>query len=314
MFTRLGRAAAAILLVLGLGAWAQAAPTLGIIGFQMSSETHARVVDAAAAAARAKGWNVQILNSKGDMPTYIRQLETLLLTKPVGIIVAMGKPLQSEDQFKRAKDAGIPLVTVMSGTSPYSLCDIAVNEYVGGARAAIYLLDHLNYRGNILTERFDGNAGTRIRGKILDVVLSENPAVKVLGSHTMARTAAWRDDVSAGMNALLLKNQGKVDGIWASFDGQAYIIDDILQQQGAKKGHPLLVSIDGGQETYRRIADPKSLLTATVAIPFEKMGVKAVDLIDQVAVKKQPAHTGPYLYMDAELVDADNVAQYLKKK
>lgn len=313
MFKYLGRAAAAFLLMLGFCAGAQAAPTLGIIGFQMSSETHARVVNAAAAAARAKGWNVQILNSKGDMSTHISQLETLLQTKPIGIIVAMGKPLQAEDQFKRAKEAGIPVVTVMSGSSPYVLCDIAVNEYVAGARAAIYLLDHLNYRGSILTERFDGNAGTRIRGKILNVVLSENPAVKVLGSHTMARTASWRDDVSAGMNALLLKNQGKVDGIWASFDGQAYIIDDILQQQGAKKGQPLLVSIDGGQETYRRIADPKSLLTATVAIPFEKMGVKAVDVIDQVAVKKQALHTGPYMYMDAELVDAGNVAQYLKK-
>ncbi|NYT37542.1 sugar ABC transporter substrate-binding protein [Allopusillimonas soli] len=292
------------------------ATKLAIIGFQMSSETHARVVNAAKAKAESMGWDVQVLNSKGDMSTHINQLETVLLTQPDGIIIAMGKPLQSGDQYRKASEAGIPLVTVMSGTSPDALVDIAVNEYSAGAQAALYLLDHLNYRGNILTQRFEGNAGTRIRGKILDVVLSENPAVKVIGSHTMARTASWRDDVQAGMNALLLKNQGKVDGIWASFDAQAYIIDDILRQQGASKGKPVLVSIDGGAETYRRIADPASLLMATVMIPFEKMGEKAVDVIDSIAVGKASRDTvahGPYIYMDAELVDASNVEQYVKK-
>src|SRR3546814_20551380 len=130
-------------------------------------------------------------------------------------------------------------------------------------------MDHLSYRGNILTERYEGNTGTRIRGKILDVVLSENPAVKVIGTHTMARASSWRNDVKAGMSALLLKNQGKVDGIWASFDGQAYIIDDILQQQGAKKGHPVLVITDGGADSYRRIATPTTLNLGTSPLPVE---------------------------------------------
>jgi len=304
----------AAVLALGCAGVAQAAK-LAIIGFQMSSETHARVVNSAKAAAEAKGWDVQVLNSKGDMSTHINQLENLLLTRPDGIIVAMGKPLQAQEQFRKAKEAGIPLVTVMSGTSPDALVDVAVNEYSAGAQAALYLLDHLNYRGNILTQRFEGNAGTRIRGKILDVVLSENPSVKQIGTHTMARTASWRDDVQAGMNALLLKNQGKVDGIWASFDAQAYIIDDILRQQGAKKGKPVLVSIDGGPETYRRIADPDSLLMATVMIPFEKMGEKAVEVVERVGIKKEPRESiahGPYIYLDAELVDAANVQNYLK--
>lgn len=318
MLQHLARFLGAALFCTALATAAQAqSPKLAIIGFQMSSETHARVVNAARDEAKAKGWDVQVLNSKGDMATHINQLDNLLLTRPAGIIVAMGKPLQAEDQFRKAKEAGIPVVTVMSGTSPHAAFDVAVNEYSAGAQAALYLLDHLNYSGNILTQRFEGNAGTRIRGKILDVVLSENPAVKQIGSHTMARTASWRDDVMAGMNALLLKNQGKVDGIWASFDGQAYLIDDILRQQGATKGKPVLVSIDGGPETYRRIADPASLLMATVAIPFEKMGVTAVDLIDRLAIKKEAhdaVHRGPYIYLDAELVDASNVGQFLQKQ
>jgi simple sugar transport system substrate-binding protein/ribose transport system substrate-binding protein len=139
--------------------------------------------------------------------------------------------------------------------------------------------------------------------------------VKELGKFSMARTQSWRDDVRAGMQALLLQNQGKINGIWASFDGQAYIIDDLLQAQGVKKGQIPLVSVDGGKETYARIADPASTFTATVSIPFEEMGKQAVDAIQTIVVDKKPKETitsGPYLFTDAVLVDKNNVQQFLK--
>ncbi len=295
---------------------AAAAFDLGIIAFQMSSETHARVANAAQAAAKEKGWKVTLLNSAGAMPDHAAQIENLTQAKVDALIIAMGKPIEADAQLKAAKDAKIPVVTVMSGSSPHAVFDIQVNEYQVGAQSALYLLGQLRYQGNILEQRFDGNVGTRIRARVLDAVLAENTAVKVLGTHSMARTASWREDVKSGMEALLLKNQGKVDGIWASFDGQAYIIDDILTRSGATKGKPVLVSIDGGEETYRRIADPSSTLMATVAIPFEEMGKKAVDAVDQIVVKKQPVEQivqGPYLMMDAVLVDKTNVDKFLKK-
>lgn len=283
---------------------------LAIVAFQMSSETHARVANAAAAAAKAKGWTVNILNSEGSLPKHAEQLDALIQRKPDAIIVAMGKPVEAEAQLKAAMDKGIPLLTVMAGSSPHALFDIQVNEYKVGAESALYLLGQLGYQGNILTERFEGNVGTRIRGRVLDAVLAENTGVKVVGTHAMARTQSWRDDVRAGMQALLLQHKANLKGIWASFDGQAYIIDDLLRAQGVKRGEIVLVSTDGGAETYRRIADKESTLMATVAIPFEEMGKKAVDSIDAIVVGKQPVRTitqGPYLFLDAVLVDASNV-------
>ena len=288
---------------------------LGVVAFQMSAETHARVANAVEAAAKAKGWSVTVLNSGGTMPSHLEQIETLVQKGVDGIVVAMGKPVEADAQFAEAKAKGIPVVTVMSGTSPHTLFDIQVNEYKVGAEAALYLLGQLNYQGSILVQRFEGNVGTRIRGKVLDVVLSENTAVTVAGSHSMARTQSWRDDVRNGMQALLLQNQGTVKGIWASFDGQAFIIDDLLQAQGLKKGDITLVSIDGGPEAYRRIADPASLLSATVSIPFEALGTAAVDALQAIAVDGKPKDSvvaGPYLFMDAVLVDANNVKGFLK--
>jgi len=292
-----------------------AAFDLGVVAFQMSAETHARVANAVEAAAKQRGWSVTVLNSAGTMPTHLEQIETLVQKGVDGIVVAMGKPVEADAQFAEAKAKGIPVITVMAGTSPHTLFDIQVNEYKVGAEAALYLLGQLNYEGAILAQRFEGNVGTRIRGKVLDVVLSENTAVTVAGSHSMARTQSWRDDVRNGMQALLLQNQGRIKGIWASFDGQAFIIDDLLQAQGMKKGDLTLVSIDGGPEAYRRIADPDSLLSATVSIPFEALGTAAVDAMQAIAVDgktKDSVVAGPYLFMDAVLVDANNVRDFLK--
>ncbi|MBN9063507.1 MAG: LacI family transcriptional regulator [Rhizobiales bacterium 65-9] len=301
---------------LALSAAQAAAFEVGIIAFQMSSETHARVANAAAAAAKAKGWTVTLLNSEGALPKHAEQFDALIAKKVDAIIVAMGKPIEAEAQFKAARDKGVPVVTVMSGASKDTLFDIQVNEYKVGAEAALYLFGQMGYTGNLISQRFEGNVGTRIRGRLLDDVLVENQAVKEIGKHSMARTQSWRDDVRAGMQALLLKNQGQINGVWASFDGQAYIIDDLLKAQGVKRGAIPLVSIDGGEETYRRIADPDSTLLATVMIPFEGMGERAVEAIDSIVVKKQPKESvtsGPYLFQDAVLVDASNVKQFLKK-
>ena len=303
-------AAAAVLLFAG---GAQAVE-IGVIGFQFSAETHARVANAAKEAAEAKGWDVTLLNSEGSLPKHAEQFDALIAKGVDGIVVAMGKPVEADAQFEAAKAAGIPVVTVQSGSSPHAVVEIQSNEYQIGSQAALYILGKMGYAGNLLESRFEMNTASRIRGKVLDAVLSENAAVTVAGSFAMARTKSWRDDVRSGMQALILQNQGAIDGIWASFDGQAYIIDDLLMAQGVKKGEIPLVSVDGGPETYRRIADPESTFLATVSIPFEKMGEMAVDVLDRVVVKGEPAESisaGPYLFVESELVDASNVAGYL---
>src|SRR6266404_9333454 len=69
---------------------------LAIIAFQMSSETHARVANAASAAAKAKGWDVQILNSEGSLPKHAEQIEAMIQAKVDGLIVVICKPSEAD--------------------------------------------------------------------------------------------------------------------------------------------------------------------------------------------------------------------------
>jgi simple sugar transport system substrate-binding protein/ribose transport system substrate-binding protein len=199
---------------------------LAIVAFQMSAETHARCSNSRRRKAKKLGWTVQQLNSEGSLPKHAEQMEAMIQAKVDGLVLCMGKPIEAEAQFAAVKKAGIPLVTVVSGTSPHSLFDIQVNDYVGGAQATMYLLSKMNYRGEILTARFEQNVASRIRGKELDVILSENNGGEGAWQANRCRAPrARRDDVRNGMQRLILQNKGKFQGVWASWDGQAWIID-----------------------------------------------------------------------------------------
>lgn len=283
---------------------------IGIVAFQMSSETHARAANAAEAAAKKLGWSTTLLNSGGAIPQSANQIENLISARVDAMVLCMSKPVELDAQLEEAKKAGIPVITVASGSSPWTLFDIQANEYQVGAEGTLTLFGLMNYRGALLAERFEGNLATRIRGRLLDAVLAENTAVSVLGSHSMARTASWQEDVRAGFSALLDKNAGKFQGVWASFDGQAFVIDDLLQAAGVKKGQIPLVSMDGGQQSFARIRDPNSTLVATVAVPFEGMGERAIAALQSIVVEGRSRDSvvrGPYLLMPAKLVDASNV-------
>ncbi len=289
---------------------AQSAFRLGIVAFQMSSETHARAANAAAAAAKAKGWQVTQLNSAGAVPEHAAQLDNLVQAGVNGIVLCMGRVKEAEQPLAAAKAKGIPVVTVMSNTSPNALFDIAVDDFGAGAQITTYLLGRMNFQGGLLAQRYEGNVSTRARGKVFDAILTEHTAVKLVGQHVMARPQGWQEDVRQAMETLTLRHQSQFAAVWTAFDGQAFIIDLILQERGLKKGEVWLTGVDGGQETFKRIRDPRSLMTASVAIPFERMGATAVDMMDRIVVQKAAKESlvpGPQLIMPTVLVDQTNV-------
>ena len=307
--TALKTGVAAATLASASAARAQAPFKLGVVAFQMSSETHARVANTVEAEAKKRGWQVTLLNSRGSAPEHVAQIDNLVQAGVDGMVLCMARVNEAESQLAAAKAKNIPIVTVMSNTAPSTLFDISVDDFAAGAQIANYLLARMNYTGGLLAQRYEQNVSTRARGKVLDVVLSENTGVKLLGQHVMARPQGWQEDVRQGMETLTLRHQGQFAAVWTAFDGQAFVIDDILQQRGLKKGEVLLTGIDGGQETFKRIRDPKSLVVATVAIPFETMGARAVDLIDKIVIQKQQKArhvAGARVLVPTVLVDETN--------
>ena len=133
--------------------------------------------------------------------------------------------------------------------------------------------------------------------------------MRLVGSLDMAGAQGSVDHLTGRLAALLPGDAAKPQAVWAATDAAAFAVDDALRAMGFKKGQVLLAGVGGSQEAFGRIRDPDSLMTATVAIPYELLGETAADAMEDTlaGMPKDQIVTGPYLFVDTVVVDKNNV-------
>jgi len=295
-----------IVFALSLNCLAADKVKVGFIATNFSSEAQARVANAFKAYVEEKGWDLVQLNSMGSIDTQSTQLENLVQMKVDAIVLAMGHPAEIKSAINKVFEAGIPLITIDSGYVEGVVADITADNFVMGAKVSTYLVDSLGGSGNILVIKFHKHYGTRRRGKVLDVVLSEYPEIKVLEEYGVAATKMFMEDTRSAMETYVLRYGDKIDGVWCAFDQLAYVAADVLAQHGYDD--VLVVGVDGNEETFKRIKNGN--MTATVAQPFEDMAAKAVEIINKIVVlgmNPEEAAGRKIIYMDAPLIDKSNL-------
>lgn len=284
---------------------------VGFIATNFAAESQARVANAFERLAKLKGWEPVMLNSRGSYETQANQLENLVQMGVDAIVLAMGHPLEIKPALDKAFAAKIPVITIDSGYVEGVVADITCDNFVMGAKISTYLVDSLGGQGNIVVIKFEKHHGTRKRGKVLDQVLSEYPGIKVLAEYTVPASARFMEDARSAMETYVQRFGKQINGVWCAFDQLAYSASDVLQEYGLK--NVIVVGVDGNEETFRRIKN--GTMTATVAQPFEEMAAIAIELIEKIVVQKMsPSEAAPrkIIYVDAPLVDARNVDQFLK--
>ncbi|HDN74188.1 MAG TPA: sugar ABC transporter substrate-binding protein [Archaeoglobus sp.] len=279
---------------------------IGFIATNFAAESQARVANAFEKLAKEKNWKVIMLNSQGSIERQANQLENLVQMGVDAIVMAMGHPREIKPALDKAFKAGIPVITIDSGYVEGVVADITCDNFVMGAKISTYLVDSLGGEGNIVVFKFEKHFGTRRRGKVLDVVLSEYPGIKVLAEYTVAATKRFMEDTRSAMETYAIRFGDKIDAVWCAFDQLAYAVGDVVQQYNLK--NVLITGVDGNEETFRRIK--AGLMTATIAQPFEEMAEKAVELIEKIVVEKMPieeAAPRKIIYLDAPLIDKYNL-------
>ena len=247
-----------------------------------------------------------MLNSAGSVKTQGDQLQNLVQRKVSAIVLSHAHPLEIQDSLNEAFKAGIPVITIDSGYVDGVVADITADNFTMGAKISTYFMDSLGGKGNIIVIKFEKHYGTRRRGKVFDQVLSEYPGVKVLGEYTITSPQTFLADTRNAMETFTTRYKDQINGVWCAFDALAYVASDVVQEHGLKD--VIVTGVDGNNETFNRIRSGK--ITATIAQPFEAMAAKAVDLIDQIVVKKYAVRSAApqkIIYMDAPLVDINNL-------
>lgn len=285
-------------------------PHIGVVVTSMGSLTQARIANFIQKYATGLGWSVTVLDSEMSNETQATNVTNLVQMRVDAIVMAMGHPQEIKVAMQKAFDVGIPVITIDTGYMDGVVTDIATNNYIMSAKITNYMLDQIGYAGNIIAFKFEKHFGVRRRGKVLDVILSESPAVKLLATHYMPAAPNYIEDTRNAMESYVLQFDGKINAVWCGFDELGYAVDDVLQAHGYTRKDVIIVGIDGNQETFRRIRDPNSCFLATVAQPFELEAKKAVDIIQELVVEGKPIDevvSESTTYVDAPLVDRRNV-------
>lgn len=298
---------AAVLLLAAAPAAAQA--RLGILALDLSTESSARVARAAEIAALDKGWEIELHNAAGDLAAHAQRLEALVEQQVDGILLVLSRAAELESQLGAAQGGGIPVVSVMSGISPFTAFDVTVNEFEVGAKIGMYLMGALRFEGDLLMQRADAKPDTRARARVMDAILDENEGVRLQGAVTADPSQLPPDELRRRLDAWLAGRVAGTEGIWTAVETQAFVTDDILRAAGGERGSLVLTTVGSGQEVFRRLRDPASLLTATVAIPYELLGEASIDALDDLiaGTPKEQITAGPQLFIDTVVVDRSNV-------
>lgn len=248
-----------------------------------------------------KSWKVSYLDSKGSGEQTASNLQDAVSRNVDAIIITMADMRASRAALDSAIKKNVPVFTVDSGWVPGVQVDLTTNNWAMSADVSLQLVNLLDGEGGIIFLRMAEHHGTRKRGDTMATMLKEFPKIKVLAEHNIDYKAYFEDTTKV-MEDYVARFGNQIKGVWAPWDEPAQAAVNVLKAKGI---NAWVTGIDGHPGAVTAVKDPNSLFAATVAQPFEGMGQKVGDWIDQIVVNKQPSSkffTTHTVYMPAPLI------------
>lgn len=254
-------------------------------------------------------WEITTVDSKGSGQTLASNLEDAVQRGVDAIIVSMADLRAAKASLTNAKKAGIPVFAIDSGWTEGIIVDITSNNYVMSSKVSSYLIDQLGGKGNIIAFKMAEHHGVRKRGDVLDLIVKENPGIKVLESHNIDYGNFYQDTQKT-MEDYLSRYGDQIDAVWAGWDEPAMAAAEAIKQAGYTRDQIKVVGIDGHPPAVEEMRNNKSPLVATVAQGFEIMGEKVAGYIYEIVTQgKDPKDVIPSttIYVDTPLITEKNL-------
>ena len=160
------------------------------------------------AEAADRGWDVNVIDTAGDVAAVISRLEDAA-TQGVDAIVINVDPAQVAAGLQVAADAGIPVIGMDSGADPLLVTNVTSNGYGMAAETSVYVANRIGGQGNVVMFVFDPFPPVQIRGVIADAVFANHPDITVLDRITPDVQDGGIADSRAQMEAVLAANPNR---------------------------------------------------------------------------------------------------------
>ena len=262
-------------------------------------------VEAFQAKAKEFGWEVNVVDTKGDVAAAVGRIEDAANQKVSAIVINVD-PSQVQAGLETAKAAGVPVFGMDAGATPLLVTNVTSNGYAMAADTASYVVNRIGGKGNVVMFVFDAFPPVQQRGVIADAIFKNNPDIKVLDRVTPDVQDGGIADSRAKMEAILAANpeKGSISAVWAAWDQPALGALQAIEAAGRGDEGIVITGIDANPEARAAIAKGGSF-EASMAQDFKGIGAAAAE-----AVKR---HLGGetikqgVIYVPTTLVTAANV-------
>ncbi|PYE26422.1 monosaccharide ABC transporter substrate-binding protein (CUT2 family) [Rhizobium sp. PP-CC-3A-592] len=240
----------------------------------------------------------------------VSQLQTLIAQKPDAIVQLLGTLTVIDPWLKKARDAGIPVLTIDVG-STHSLNNSTSDNWGIGKDLALQLVSDIGGEGNIVVfNGFYGVTPCAIRYDQLVNVVKYFPKVKILEPELRDVIPNTVQDAFTQITAILNKypEKGSIRAIWSAWDIPQLGATQALTAAGRTEIRTY--GVDGSPEVLQLVADPASPAAADVAQQPAELGRTAIRNVARLlAGETLPRET----YVPALLANKANVNDVTKK-
>lgn len=285
-------------------AWAE---TVVVITPYLAQPGTQAAIEGFEARAAEKGWDVNVVDTAGDVAAVISRIEDSVVQNVDAIVIAVD-PAQVNAGLRTASEAGIPVVGLDAGADPLLFANVTSNGYAMAAETSVYVANRIGGEGNVVMFVFDAFPPVQIRGVVADAVFGNFPDIDVLDRVTPDVADGGIADSRAKMEAILAANPepGSIAAVWAAWDQPALGALQAIEDAGRAGEGIVITGIDANPQARDAIAAGGNF-EASVAQDFAEMGKQAADIVESaIAGTEQRASV---VYVPTRLVTSANAAE-----
>ena len=264
-------------------------------------------VDGFTARADELGWEVNVIDTAGDVAAVISRIEDVV-TQGVDAVVINVDPAQIGAGLATAADAGIPVVGMDAGSDPLIAANITSNGYAMAAETAVYVANRIGGEGNVVMFTFDPFPPVQVRGVIADAVFGNFPDIDVIDRITPDVSDGGIADSRAQMEALLAANPepGSIAAVWAAWDQPALGALQAIEAAGRDDEGIVITGIDANPQARDAIAAGGNF-EASVAQDFDGIGRTTADTVARLIAGEELVQR--VIYVPTVLITEANADQ-----
>jgi ribose transport system substrate-binding protein len=255
--------------------------------------------------AKANGWTVNVVDTKGDIAAVVSRIEDAANQK-VDAIVLNADPAQVTAGLETAKQAGIPVFGMDAGANPLLVTNVTSNGYEMAADTAAYVVNRIGGKGGVVMFVFDAFPPVQVRGVIADTIFKNNPDIKIIDRVTPDVQDGGIADSRAKMEAILTAHpqKGSIAAVWAAWDQPALGALQAIEAAGRTDEGIVITGMDANPQAREAIAKGGNF-EASMAQDFVGIGKTVADVVKrQLAGEKIKQSV---IYVPTKLITIENV-------